>query len=974
MAKDLIYKAARVLGVNMPLRHLTVFLYIFLASTLAFTQVDPELLDQETRSRISKVPEFAFIQKVAEELKVDIYLFGGTAAAFGHYVRWDLEREAGDNKYQPERFDYDYTNIYRGNQDLDIVVDGNKEQIAEVKNRLQAEYPHFEGSKESWDVRALRTKIGDRLPLLNNPDFINQHTDSNSIGMIKINSSANENSAYFSLLDWENPKSDFLIDIAGARVRYIFNPLHETTLMFLNDRNPPVLSAIRYLAKVTQYEVTPDLKDLDLVRSIVLKTNWSSLSSYSKYKLEKFSLKALLNAPDSEYASNILENSGFKKRLIQMDGLRLNETSSLSWWMNKEPLRSRQLGTSGRTGADLAKAFNLEQIVLSHETKSFEAYENITRSARGRANAFISRNGIRGETAAFGNGFYTKVGRRGAVGSGLTIRFLLNPEAREGTDFIVHGDYIIITNKNAITLIQENLNLTITAFLELILHNSITENDKGMLEKFRRKFQRDRSGGLKSQIELAKDFLIKKIPFLFKDEIVYLGETDVVGDYFRESLEESSTGMNSTKEPENTKERLSKLLKKDLSDIQTFDGLIAFVQTTYTDSLIYSYLFILLEKNIFETGDQEDHIKLIEYFITKGKSNVSIALLRNLLYKPEWAKYPHIIELILNKDFIFYKEVASLILVHKHWAKHTHLIDRIIENDMHADRPIFGRSENDPTALILSQSHWINNSDYIEKLIDENKAVHVIIEFVLSKKEWAQSQKGYDLLIRIMNINNHIYNAFIASHILTQKHWFKHAELADRILDSEIKYTKESKPSSNQRDNSHIVDEVLINTGWEDHPHLFIKAFQADIFVYKLGLAKVLKTPGWRKHPHLLEMFIDEYNNSEFLARSIHEIFEVETWADRPDFLFKFLLMLNSNLSSEQAGLRSEAKRLIEVFDKMTFKMTHWKNHSLLKSFLNGESLTVKNLVARHHEEDFFNYFNQKTQDPQIGSCMMILN
>ena len=27
---------------------------------------------------------------------VKVYLFGGTASAFAHYVRWDLEREAGD--------------------------------------------------------------------------------------------------------------------------------------------------------------------------------------------------------------------------------------------------------------------------------------------------------------------------------------------------------------------------------------------------------------------------------------------------------------------------------------------------------------------------------------------------------------------------------------------------------------------------------------------------------------------------------------------------------------------------------------------------------------------------------------------------------------------------------------------------------------------------------------------------------------
>ena len=63
---------------------------------------------------------------------------------------------------------------------------------------------------------------------------------------------------------------------------------------------------------------------------------------------------------------------------------------------------------------------------------------------------FISRQGFSKEKAVLGNGFYTKMGRQGARGTGLTIRFKVNPEAREGYDFSKDGEYIIFHNKSAL--------------------------------------------------------------------------------------------------------------------------------------------------------------------------------------------------------------------------------------------------------------------------------------------------------------------------------------------------------------------------------------------------------------------------------------------------------------------------------------------------------------------------------------------
>ncbi len=72
------------------------------------------------RERRDKVVEFKELAKMAEERGLRLFLFGGTAAGFAHYVKWDMLREKGDAEFLGARFDYEYSHIYRHNQDLDL--------------------------------------------------------------------------------------------------------------------------------------------------------------------------------------------------------------------------------------------------------------------------------------------------------------------------------------------------------------------------------------------------------------------------------------------------------------------------------------------------------------------------------------------------------------------------------------------------------------------------------------------------------------------------------------------------------------------------------------------------------------------------------------------------------------------------------------------------------------------------------------
>jgi formylglycine-generating enzyme required for sulfatase activity len=135
-------------------------------------------------------------------------------------------------------------------------------------------------------------------------------------------------------------------------------------------------------------------------------------------------------------------------------------------------------------------AQELKITVVAHETNSFLAYESITRSHSGEPNVLISRKNNLGESALYGDGFYTRIGKEGARGTGLTIRFRVDPKAREGTDFVMIDDYIIFKNKRVLKVIQESLNFGIEDLLKLAQTNQnlqIDHSDLALLEKLKRK-------------------------------------------------------------------------------------------------------------------------------------------------------------------------------------------------------------------------------------------------------------------------------------------------------------------------------------------------------------------------------------------------------------------------------------------------------------------------------------------------------
>ncbi len=462
-----------------------------------------EKLVSEIAARRARVTEFEFIGKEAEKRGLRVWLFGGTAAGYGHYVKWDLLREAGDLRFQKARFDYDYTNIYRSTQDLDIVVDGSASQAQEFQQALKTRFPYFVGSKATpWEVRSLREASYNKGAILDDFGFMNQHTDSNSTGMIELTNPPQHESVVRDIRDWKNDNdSQFLKDVHEGKLTYYFSPTHAQTARAKEGKNPPIFSVVRALTKAFQYDLKLRPEDLAIMKKEIDQFNPSRdlMSEDTQRWIEKNGKKLYQHAVDIEYASNVLEKIGLKRKLIAIKN-NPNDQDSLSWWMNKEPLKSKLVGVgSGRTAQELGID------IVAHETNNFQAYESITRAYTGEPNVLISRKGVIGESAGEGEGFYTRVGTQGGAGTGITIRFKVDPRAREGSDFTRHfSDYIVWKNKNAIRVIPESLESPSHYFEFLAEGKAISEDDKALLWKLERRLDHSLTSGVVDPKELQK--------------------------------------------------------------------------------------------------------------------------------------------------------------------------------------------------------------------------------------------------------------------------------------------------------------------------------------------------------------------------------------------------------------------------------------------------------------------------------------
>jgi hypothetical protein len=804
-------------------------------------------LQSEIKNRMSRVVEFEAIKKMAEELGVRVWLFGGTAASYAHYVRWDLLREAGDSRYFEGRFDYDYTSIFRSTQDLDLVADGPTEATAKLRNAIQERFPYLQGGKSAWEVRLLREKWEDKEPLLPNSDFLKQHTDSNSIGLVELTDPPPGETVVRDLKDWEGAGEPvFLNDVLNGELHFYFSSEHERSGRAVLGMNPEILSAIRYLTKAFQYGLKILPEDMEKIQAIIdrfskenLTLNWTSGSAdrYVKVWIEKNAIKLFGHAMDIESAWNILEKTGLRQKLIDIRANAETE-DSMAWWMSKEPLRSFPVGEGdGKTAAELGLD------VVAHETKSFLAWESITRAPTGEPNVLISRQGKTGETAAYGDGFYTKVGRVGARGTGITIRFKVDPNAREGKDFTRSSvdKYIIFHNKNALRVIPESLVMTPTEYFEKLAAGfEFDRNDRGQIEKLSRRVRYRFSSLDTVEVKKIRDIVWAERKKAHPNEALFMEWFQV---------------PQSARYPQVMLDFLSRNVSSDVDK--------------------------RLVEQVFSKSQWVRHPEFVLRLIQRGNSLKEI--LNTVLSKPEWMEH---VELYLaateatarassdQRDYTKLGELLNSSFLQKH-VKLYHDIIRI----QSFDRDWLVRT-------VLKNHFWTKHPELIFSLMKEGDANNTVFDSIVTDPRWLKAvpgllEKYWDLsgaaksssaewtLFKILEnvpLEDAYSRAFVAkllstglfdealvssnhANLVERKFWSRNPELLKGLVDRKT-YNREVVEGIFAGDSDLISQIPLLER--------IIKSGEADREVAQHLLSK----PEWFKHLELIEAFIVEGKSS----------------------------------------------------------------------------------------------------------------
>lgn len=436
-------------------RGVFLLLVVVCFSTSSHALTKTEFVDRVEQSRF-RVAEFGAISQKAADLGIRVWLFGGTAATFAHYVRESL---IGSDK--PVTFEM--SDIFRYNQDLDIVVDGDDASIQTFEAWLLDRFSYLRGDKSKWEVRFLKKARGEKFALINNWDFLNQHTDSQSIGLISLTNGP----IVSDIIQKSEGRDLFIDDCLHGKIRFLFRDLHEQTSRSQAGLNPPIFAVVRFLTKAFQFNRDISEGDLEIIGEIVSQVSDETLSlPYVRGWLEKNIIKMIQNSQDMEKTWRVLNQIKFKQKLKIPSK---SYSDDLNYWLDRQPLPSFSVGSgSGLTLKELALKKSLDKtrlpngevaFVVTHETQDIQGYEAIRRSSHTKANVFVSRPGVSRESNLSGRvGFFTNWGWYGAKGSGLQLRFAIDPMAREGTDFILDGEsYILVLNANVLKIISHNL-------------------------------------------------------------------------------------------------------------------------------------------------------------------------------------------------------------------------------------------------------------------------------------------------------------------------------------------------------------------------------------------------------------------------------------------------------------------------------------------------------------------------------------
>lgn len=588
-------------------------------------------IQHKIQEDIMKVAEFKVLREQAQKRGVKLYLFGGTAAGFAHYAKWDLQRLKGDKTFQPDRFDFELSNIYRASQDLDIVIDGPIDVIKEMNKSMADFFPSFAGDKSKWEIRSLRESIGKpgqkeyKEALLNSFDFLNQNTDSNSTGLIEVTPATSE-TIVSDLRDMSSNPCQFLKDVTTGTLHYYTSEKHFETSRAKIEENPKIYSVVRALTKALQYDSTITPESMHELQKIVDEFDPESIhGDDNRRRFNDMASKLIKQSLNLERTWNFLESIGLRQKLLKFKS---RPSDGVAFWLSKEPLRTFPLGEgTGKT----AREIGLNMVA---HTTSGEAYDSIVKSRMGEANVFISREGPEGEQAANGNGFYTRIGSVGQW-KGITVRFHLHPDARFGTDFLLFPPNVLVLNKAAIKVIPESLQLSMFQYIKALHDDVFDLNDGALRMRYSRKFETrralDTSDEEKQVVEMVRDSIFKNptkaLRSYWFQQTISLKYPEIAAEWLKLYPQAAAENILTQKIWKSHPEFIEELLKNPSND----DTILMLLQKPHWNDHP-EWVKILIERGgfldrmpvgIFSAGGWHKHPELMNLYLKKAKVTAS---------------------------------------------------------------------------------------------------------------------------------------------------------------------------------------------------------------------------------------------------------------------------------------------------------------------------------------------------------------
>lgn len=567
---------------------------LFAAETPA---ISVQLLESELHQRKNRISEFELISQLAAEKGLRIFILGGLASAYAHYVKLDLQREQGDSSLIPSRFNYYWDQIFHSTQDVDIAVaraDGSTETENDLN--LAVEIVRSVCSEIKVDAYGLNQNFEDKAGLLaQESPWKLQNTDSLSNGVIEL---TDRNLTID--LKGNEPEPLFLKSLISGEIIYFDEPSHEETKRFKDGLNPKIISVIRLVINASRFNLKIRDSDKNLSELIAAATTqaWNSGQSPSWYVrawINKNAAKIITHAFDLPTSYHLLNEMPILKELLhQFSFKKSKEVESLWWLLTRQPLES--LRRTSLSEARTARELGIQYV--AHATPDELSAEQISWNPFGHVNAFKSINGD-GQSAVHGEGFYTQLGDFGAFDEAYHIKLEVNPEAKEGVDFkIIPGkQWVLFYNRDSLKIIEDASDNLLVDF-----HNTYLRSARD--PKYRKKAEKlgKRLANLKlSQTDLAviigvaQDLVKMNRPLLAVQLLLHFNDTQI-RDYLIGLSQEIKTEHPHLKK---SLERINNVILNPIKITFFTSGLIAtaassgvvFHSLSYVSGLIFYLIF-----------------------------------------------------------------------------------------------------------------------------------------------------------------------------------------------------------------------------------------------------------------------------------------------------------------------------------------------------------------------------------------------